>query len=524
MKNIFSRFFSWLDGNSAGRDYWLCLVLGALCALAMPPAYAVPVLFVAFPLLVRLLDKSLTTKQVFFKTFLFHYGFHVFGLYWVAAALFVDIQNNWWAIPFAVGSLPALMALYPALTAIFWHRLSWRGLPRLLLLGILFTLAEWVRGVAFTGFPWNLWGYTWTGFLPALQSVSLFGIYGLTLLTVLLAMIPALLTRPYKQKSAAVFATILIACFVALIAWGQGRLMYVPQYGSFPYTVRVVQPNIKQESKWDEAKRDAIRHTLWSLTLTPTKAPPHIVIWPETALSLASTAELRELQQSARDYLWSYAVLAAGVFDVEAGPDNAPRFFNRIGFYDSSGERIAKFDKAHLVPFGEFLPFQDLWPVRPVAFKAGSMTAGGGVQTVTQDVFPPVSPLICYEVLFPGKVVDRKNRPQWILNVTNDAWYGRTSGPYQHLEISRTRAVEEGLPLVRSANTGISAVIDPMGRIVEKLPLETQGVIDRPLPPALKPTPFARFGNTIFFGMLAAAGLLAFVLQRAGIRKVNHVA
>jgi len=490
----------------------------------MAPIYAAPILFLAFPLLVRLLYKAQTAKQVFFKTFLFHYGFHLFGLYWVAAALFVDIENNWWAIPFAVGSLPALMAFYAAFLAVLWHRASWRGLPRLLLLAVLFALAEWIRGVAFTGFPWNLWGYAWSGFLPALQSVSLFGIYSLTLLTILLAMLPALFARAYRQKSATVFAVVLLAVFSALIAWGQGRVLREFSQGDFPYIVRIVQPNIKQEAKWDADKRAAIRHTLWSLTLKPTKTPPHLVVWPETSLSLTSTADVRRLEQEAYDYLWSYAVLAAGVFEIEADDQGQPRFFNRVGFYGADGMRFGAFDKAHLVPFGEFLPFQNLWPVRPVAFQAGSMTAGKGVKTIRQSDMPPVSPLICYEVLFPGKVVDRVNRPQWILNVTNDAWYGRTSGPYQHLDIARTRAIEEGLPVIRAANTGISAVIDPLGRIVEKLPLETQGVIDQPLPPALKATPFAKFGNRMFFVLLVFFGFLAFILQSFGLRKIDHVA
>jgi apolipoprotein N-acyltransferase len=513
MKN----FLSWLDAGTDRRDNFVALAAGALAVFSMPPIGAFFVLFLAFPVLIRLLDKAQTGKQVFTRVFLFHFAFHVFGLYWVAYALLVDIENNWWALPLAVTALPALMALYPAALSLVWHRISFRGLPRLVLLAALLAFSEWLRGVVFTGFPWNLWGYAWTHVPAAIQSVSVIGVYGLSFITILLTFIPIFGAR-HKIAAGAIISVFLIA-----LAWGQGRsLREIP---ADDYVVRIVQPNIKQEAKWDAEKRAHIWEQLWSLTLTPTTRPPNMIVWPETSIAIGTTEDVRIMEQATRDYLWDFAVLAAGVFEVEFDDETEKAaFFNRISFYNNQGERVAKFDKHHLVPFGEFLPFQNLWPVKPVAFAGGSMTAGDKIKTLSYDLFPKVSPLICYEVIFSGDVTDKKDRPRWMLNVTNDAWYGRTSGPYQHLDITRFRAVEEGLPLVRAANTGISAVIDPMGRVLQRLPLGGEGIIDQALPTPLKPTIFARFGNLIFFGMLIAAAVTSLVLNRTSLRKISHVA
>lgn len=505
----------WLDNRTPKQDYLLCFVLGALNALAMPPVYCLPILLITFPVVIFLLDKSLTGKQVFFKTFLFFFAFHVAGLYWINFALFVDIKNNWWVIPFALSGLPFLMALYPSIAAFIWYRLAWTGSTRLVALIVLWAMSEWVRGWAFSGFPWNLWGYAWVFFTPVLQSVSLFGIYGLTFLTIACACIPAFFMRHYHDRFGRMIVMALIATMLGLTSWGMGRLAQDLPQSTQPFNIRIVQPNIAQETKLSPAMRYEHEKRLWRLTLTPSDVTPHMVIWPETAIPLFTTFDVRRLEAALQAALSSKTYLAAGALEIETEEDTGRhRIFNRIGFYQNDGYREASYDKFHLVPFGEYLPFEEYWPVRPVAFSGGSMKPGAGLQTIRLNNIPPFSPLICYEVLFPGETTLKKDRPQWILNATNDSWYGNTSGPYQHLAITRTRAVEEGLPVIRAANTGVSAVIDPMGRIVQSLALNHEGVIDQTMPAFLAPTLFARLGNYPFFLMLALSWCIAWIVQR----------
>lgn len=505
---------------NAKADLIVLFLAGLVSATAMAPIYAIPVLFLTIPLYFFLLNKAYTTQAIFWRAWIFNFGYFVAGLYWVAAALFVDIANNWWAIPFAVAGLPFLMSFYPAVAAALWHRLAWKNTPRLIAFVVLWGLAEWVRGWAFTGFPWNLWGYTWTPLLAVLQGASLVGLYGMTFMTLLLCFVPIIWAQ--RQKGATVFGFVVAFLFAVMCAWGMGRLHHAATPESGAPLIRIVQPDIKQEAKWDAEKvRDNLIKT-WSLTIKDTGRTPDIIVWPETTITLLNTYDVRLHEENVRNMIPPKGVLIAGIFDASLDDQGEPRFYNAVGMYDASGKRLDSYNKSHLVPFGEFLPYQDLWPVRPVAFRNGGITRGNGVDTINDRVLP-YSPLICYEILFPGRVVRKDKRPSWILNVTNDAWYGNTSGPYQHLGITQARAVEEGLPVVRAANTGISAIIDPMGRIVTSLALNEQGVLEHPLPPALKPTLFARYGNNIFFALLGLFAFIAFVWQRRSIRTLDHV-
>jgi len=524
MKHALTNFYRWLDTRTVKQDYLLCFVMGLLNALAMPPVYCVPILLVTFPVLIRLLDKAPLSKQVFFKTFFFFFGFHVAGLYWINFALLVDIANNWWVLPFALSGLPMLMAIYPAFGAFFWHRLAWKGSARLLALIVIFAASDWIRGWAFTGFPWNLWGYTWVFFAPMLQSTALTGMYGLTLITLVIVCIPVFFWKNYQDRFGRIFLTGFAVLMIVLLAWGTGRLNTPLPQSEHPFIVRIVQPNIEQEAKWQPGAREQHERKLWTLSIQPTPVMPNIILWPETSIPLVGTEDVRHLEAMLQELLPEHSILAAGIADVQFDPDtNQSKVFNRIGFYDRTGHRIGFYDKFHLVPFGEFLPFEKYWPVKPVAFSGGSMSRGPGLQTFHIDNTPPFSALICYEVLFPGETVLHRERPQWILNVTNDAWYGNTSGPYQHLAIARARAVEEGLPLVRAANTGVSAVIDPMGRIVASLPLGTDGYLDQALPASLQRTVFGHYGNWIFLMMLTLVGGLAWIGQRQRSPAIRHV-
>jgi apolipoprotein N-acyltransferase len=290
--------------------------------------------------------------------------------------------------------------------------------------------------------------------------------------------------------------------------------------------LRLVQPNIAQTEKWKPESRLAILGEFLRLSAEPTPDAPHglgpksIVVWPESALAIFLAREPYVLSAISR-ILPEGALLITGSVRGEPGPDSPPDrlqfFYNSLYAVNSDGRIIATYDKFHLVPFGEYLPFHR-WLARIGLHKLtklqGSFDTGPGPVTLTLPGVPPVSPLICYEIIFPGAVVSPGERPDWIVNVTNDAWFGPSSGPYQHLSQARLRAVEQGLPVARAANTGISAVIDAYGRIVAEKALNTGGVVEAALPPPLAATPYARFGDWIFLVMLLAVGGATFGLRK----------
>ncbi len=510
------------------RENILLLMMGALSALALPPIHALAILWLTIPAWLLLLEKAPTGKRAFWMGWLFGFGYFIAGLYWIAAALFVDIARYWWVLPFAACGLPVLMAAYWGLAAVAWHYLAWRGWPKLLAFAVIFTLCEYVRGWMFSGFPWNYIGYAWTAFLPLLQSVSLFGVIGLSFLTFLLAALPYLyITRPHPDDHHRnLFAGVILGVVISLSAWGFGRISHPPALADKPIIVRIVQPNIAQEAKWSEAQQKQHRDALWRLSksttdqtaTTDTKKAglvPGLIVWPETAIGLIDTVDVREWQQQLHDNIAPDTLLATGVLEGDVTPANEPTFYNRMDVFNASGEPLAMYAKSHLVPFGEYLPFQKYWPVTPPAVTAGTFSAGDGVQTFHVKNLPPFSALVCYEVIFPDQIANNKDRPQFLLNVTNDAWYGRTSGPYQHLAITQTRAVEQGLPMIRAANTGISAMIDGQGRIVSSLGLGETGRIDTVLPRALHTTLFAKYGTESWLLLLGLSFVIAYFGQTA---------
>jgi apolipoprotein N-acyltransferase len=505
------------------RQIYATLFLGGLfAALSLPPVYLVPLLALTIPLWLLLSERAETPRRAFVMGWMFGFGYFIGGLYWIAAALFVDIARYWWVLPFAVAGLPVLMAAYWGIAGWVLYHVTWRGWPRLVVFASVLTVCEVARGWMFTGFPWNHPAYAWTASLPLLQSVSLFGVVGLSFVTILLASIPYLfITRQYPHhRQRAVFACVVVGVVLALTAWGYGRLSHQGAASSAGHVVRIVQPNIPQEHKWTPAYMEKQRAALWRLTKAPTAAAqkPSFIVWPETAIALVDTMDVRVWQDQVQQNLPPKTLLAAGVLEADMGSNGEPTFYNALTVFDHQAVPLTRYAKSHLVPFGEYLPFEKYWPVKPPAVTAGSFSAGAGVVTQEIEGFPTFSPLICYEVIFPDQVVENKNRPQFLLNVTNDAWYGVTSGPFQHLAITQTRAVEQGLPLLRTANTGISAVIDAHGRKVAFLNLNQTGYVDTPLPQALKPTLFAVYGRLSWLLLLAVSLLMAYI----GHRTMQH--
>ncbi len=501
----------------------IALVAGALSALAMAPFNAWPVLFLTFPVAVWLIDGAAAGRwrgvpAAAMTGFWFGLGYFVPGLYWIGYAFLVDAQTFAWLMPFAVLGLPAYLALFTAF-GFGLARLLWtRDASRVLALAISLTIAEWLRGHVLTGFPWNSFGYALSEPLALAQIASLIGLWGMTFLTVAIFASPAVLidgsSRGRKPWIAPVAA---LSLLVAMGIFGAVRLALLPT-AMTKVKLRIMQPNLQQDVRFNySAKADVMQKYL---TLSDRASGPqstgvrdaNILIWPESAFPFFLTREADAMAQIA-DLLPKGTVLITG--SVRA-PDVPPgvritRAYNSIYIIDHDGSVLSVYDKLHLVPFGEYLPFQNL--MEKLGFVQLTKVQGGFIPGTRRRALeipdaPRVLPLICYEAIFPGNISARDDRPGWIVNLTNDGWFGISTGPYQHLQQARLRAIEEGLPVVRAANTGISAVIDPAGRIVARLDLGIEGVLDASLPTAIPPTVYARIGDLPAATIVVAAFLL----------------
>ena len=495
-------------GRLAGLHGWrrpaAALLAGASLATAMAPLHVIPAAAVAFTVLIWLLDGVATRHQVLLTAWTFAYGYFVAGLYWTGISFFVDAERFAWLVPFPVLGLPALLAVFPGLgvTLAWWWRP--RGLARVFALAAGWAAGEFGRSQLFTGFPWNLVGYVWTPLDTTLQSLAFFGIHGLGLLTALLATLPATLADPGQRTRGAYWLSGLILVFVAMTAAGAVRLAGAAVADVPGIRLRLVQAGIDQYQKWQDDKRlqNLRRHV--ELSRRPGLDRVTHLIWPETAVPYFLDLEPR-LRAELSGILPSDGLLLTGA-PRRSAPDREPfRIWNSLQALDSAGRIVGTYDKRHLVPFGEYLPFRSVLArlgVEKLTHGTVDFSSGGGERVATWPGLPTVRPLICYEGIFPEELVAAgEARAAWLLNVTNDGWFGRSSGPYQHFDMTRARAIEQGLPLVRAANTGISAIVDPYGRILARLDLGETGVVDGPLPQAIDPPPYTRLGDWPAIGL-----------------------
>ena len=488
-----------IAGLEGWRRYLLACTLGATAALSLPPLHLLPLLPLAFTGLVWLVGGSKGPGGAFATGWWFGFGHFLAGLYWVGHAFLVDAETFGWMMPFAVAGLAASLAVYPGLSTLAARIGRPSGLGRVLVLAAAWTVGEWLRGQLFTGFPWNLIGYAWTVSEAMMQLAALGGVYGLSLLTVLAAAMPALLAEApagtaYRWRPIAAIGALLALTWAGgLVRLGLAEVDEVPEV-----RLRLVQANIAQREKWRAERRESnlLRHM--ELSRSPGWEDITHLIWPETAAAffLADDPALRRRLGS---LVRAEGLLLTGA-PRRAAEGSAPlRLWNSFHAIDQAGRIRATYDKYHLVPFGEYLPFRPLLERFGIAkFTHGTVdfARGPGPRTLKLRGLPPVSPLICYEVIFANRVAAARERPEWLLNITNDAWFGVSSGPYQHFAMARMRAVEQGMPLVRVAGTGISGVIDPYGRTTARLGLDRAGVIDSGLPQALEePPPYVRLGN-----------------------------
>jgi len=487
------------------RQAALALGAGVALALAQVPFSVWPLGLAALMLATRLVATAASPRQGMWRALAFGVGHFAVALHWIVEPFLIDAARDGWMAPFALAFLALGLSLFWALAGWAAVRLGGSGrAARALAFALTLTAAEVARGHILTGFPWALPGHIWIGFAP-MQGAALVGAYGLTLLT-LVATALAITGRGGAMAGVAILGTL-----AAFGLWQGSRP--IPPAPDAP-VIRIVQPNAAQELKWDPVHAQAFFDRLLTLTATPADPPPDLVVWPETAVDF-----LLNRPGFGLDAITAAAGGAMVAFGVQR--TEGARGFNSLAVLDPEGFVRVVYDKHHLVPFGEYIPFGDVlydrFGISAFAAAQGQgYTPGPGPMTLDLGPLGRVMPLICYEAVFPQDLRMAGGRADWILHVTNDAWFGALSGPYQHLALARLRAVEQGVPVIRSANTGVSAVIDARGHVRAQIGLGEMGFLDAPLPPPLPPTLYAIWGEVPFAVLFVLIGALAGVLRRRG--------
>jgi apolipoprotein N-acyltransferase len=501
-------------GLTGWRRLLLSFLLGCLTSLAMPPIGLAFVYLLTFPIFIWLSQGSTRQRDPFLIGFTFGLGFFLSTLYWICLAIFFDFARWWWLLPLPTLILPITLSLSPGIATWLAKQLSTKSPSNhtLFLIACL-SLGDYLRGMLFTGFPWAVPGYAWMQSLPVAQSLSWAGIYGLSLLTLCWAAIPAFVAEGRRTIAFASTLSLLLC-----VGWGAHRLHSHSTEFYEKTALRIVQTNIPQAEKWDRSRRDSnfLKYIRQSQEPVKTSAPITYLIWPETALTF-NWEQSPVARRYLTDMIKEGQLLLAGQLRIEGtGPDDVV-VRNSLVVVDRTGTLLGRFDKTHLLPFGEYTPFRGLVSFSGLGSSVAGVkdfTPGTGPYTVRIGDHPAFSPLICYEVAFPGEVADPRDRPDWLLNIGNDAWFRRTAGPYQHLATAQARAIEQGLPMVRANGTGISAVIDSYGRILTELGVGVAGNIDIHLPKPLPPTVYSRWSNGIFFSLLVLLFAYGFTSSR----------
>ena len=518
------RVHAFVSGLKGWRRAMLCMGLGALATGALPPLHAIPFLLISFPALIWSIDASRRMRDAVMIGWWFGFGHFVIGFYWLANAFLVDAARFGWLIPFAVLGLPVVVAAYTAIAAGIYWRFHVRGVAGIAVFALSWTAMEWLRGQLFTGFPWNLIGYGWVFSDEVIQFAATFGIYGLSLVTVAVAGLPALIGSADSSRNK--YAPQLLGLAVLAAIWGHGywRLDSAPIPVSSNITLRVVQANVSQVDKWRADRRQANFNRYLELSRSAGTTQPRVIVWPETAVPYFLSRELGR-RLAIGDLVERGGFVVTGAPRISPPGDSKTRIWNSVIAIDHTGAIAAAYNKFHLVPFGEYLPLRGLLGrigIEKLVYGPIDYSAGAGPTTLRLGDLPPVGPLICYEAIFPGAVTDPADRPDWLLNVSNDGWYGISAGPHQHFAMARLRSVEEGLPLVRAANTGVSGVVDSFGRVIAKIGLGESGVVDVYLPQPIEITPvYGRYRDLMLIPLalvLVAIVMLLGVMMRTARR------
>ncbi|MDB5424373.1 MAG: lnt [Phenylobacterium sp.] len=503
----------------------LALLAGLAAGFAHPPFGVLPGLL-GYGLLLVLLDTRgpHPWRSALLRGWLAGLGYFAVSVWWITEPFMVDAKTQGWMAPFALVMMAAGLALFWGAAGLLYRALDPRGFGRILVFAGCLAGFEWLRGHVFTGFPWDLPGESWPAGGAVSQAAALVGAYGLTWVTIAIAAAPAILVEASGLRARAGVLAVAVAAFAGLYGFGVWRLDHAAAPSPAAPLIRVVQANIDQKDKWRPENLEQIFATYVDLTRRPAPAQPAIVVWPEGALPAVIDDLLAPgspYGPRLRDALQPGQTLLMGANRAELGPGGAARYFNSLIALTRDAERLRVtgiYDKHRLVPFGEFMPFAAFATkigFRSLVHMPDDFSAGPAPGPIAPAGVPALQPLICYEALFPGftREASRRagRRPAWILNVSNDSWFGMTSGPLQHLNIASYRAIEEGLPIVRATPTGVSAVIDAYGRTIPaaRIGLGGFGLIDATLPAALPPTPFSHNGDSCFGLFLLLSSVMA---------------
>lgn len=520
---------------SGWRVLFLCFVLGVVTAMGLAPLHFFPLLWVTFPLFVFVLDGAVANMEkrglskfipAFWRGYWFGFGYFVAGLWWLGSAFLVDAEAFAWLLPLAVIGLPLCLAIFFGLAA-FIARMFWSGdARRLFALAASLATFEWLRGTIFTGFPWNTLGTLLAPNDVMMQGVAVFGLYAYGFFAVLIFACPALLFEDgANDKSRVRIMVLVVVLAVGLGGYGALRLSVAGnEYVAGPQ-LRIIQPNIAQADKFKPEKAGEILERYISMSARSTQpndlgllSTTHL-IWPESAFPFLLTEQPDAISQIARLLPVGTTLLTGAVRATPRLAGSQSRtYFNSLYVINHDGEIKDAYDKVHLVPFGEYLPLEkhlNSFGLLSLVQVPGGFSPGTHRRVLKAGNAPAFIPLICYEVLFPGQISAKHDthNAEWIVNVTNDAWFGMTSGPYQHFHQTRLRAVDEGIPVIRAANNGISAVIDAYGRIEKSLRLGESGIIDSKIPVKVVLMVEGDIKNYIFWALI----LFAFFVSSRGV-------
>ena len=491
------------------RAYALAFLAGTLSVLTFAPFHFLFLLPVCLCVLVWQLDGCRSFWRTFAIVWMFSAGFYGVGLHWMGHAFLVSgTEHAFYILPLAAYLL-VLLPLFFVIACILVRRLLWgEGLPRLLAFAATLALADWTRGHFMAdGLPWNMWGNTLMASLAWGQMASLVGVYGLSLVSVMFALVPALFGDGRREAQIADKRTRLlvpgaaIAFAVATWLWGTHHINSAPEQEGI--AVRIVQPNFKQRDKVERNNMNEMGNVMLRLSFRPegyeSSPEPDVIIWPEVAIPVVLEDESLLLEYLAK-YMPSGSRLIAGSYRYDRD-SNIDQSYNSLVVLDEDAMLTEYYDKQHLVPFGEYLPYEAFFEKTGLKtlVNEGGFAVGAGSRILELGEHPDAGALICFEMIFSGDVVAQDERPDWLVNASNDAWFGDSIGPWQHLDQAAIRAIEEGLPVARSTNTGVSALIDTRGRILAKLEIGERGALDVRLPPPSPPTVFSRFGDVPMF-------------------------
>jgi apolipoprotein N-acyltransferase len=501
------------------RRRLIAFFAGAVGALALAPVNCWPAMLASMMAAVWLIDGSAernaqgatflpSLRSAFWVGWWWGFGYFLAGLWWLGAPFLVEADEFAWALPLGVLALPTGLAFFSALGFAVSRAIWTSGPARIFALAVGLGASEWLRALILTGFPWNELGMALGGTLVLAQAASWVGLHGLTLATIAIFAAPATLIDEGRGRRAAAPSLLALVALVALAAFGAWRLS-APEAATVPgVKLRIMQPNIGQGADFRPENKDAIMRRYLDLSdraTSPTStgvADVTHLIWPESAFPFLLAQDPVALSQIA-DLLRGGATLITGAARAErASGETRTHYFNSIQVIDRRGALLNRYDKTRLVPFGEYLPFRGLLErfglSQLVRSAPGGFEPGSGRRLLQTPGLPDALPMVCYEAIFPDELGalfgGGRGRAGFILNLTDDIWFGRTSGPYQHFAQARLRAIEQGLPLVRAANSGVSAVTDGLGRAIAELPLGVDGVLDASLPVARPPTAYVRYG------------------------------